>query len=185
MAVKRSVAQPPSWSYPLILVLLLIVLIIGDLPLLLQIGVGVESVLFLVYLIIRSYRRPRQSRAVANLLPLFPGHLLLLFALSLLPEVRTYLIILWMIIPLVSVLYDLTAAWPMQSEPVRMLILAVLYSILWTVLFILLERVIALGRGLQGAEQVKLIIGTSVVGVAFLAVGIYRHWHAGKFFKEQ
>ncbi|MCD5416364.1 hypothetical protein LR032_04630 [Candidatus Bipolaricaulota bacterium] len=180
MAVKRTVALLPSWSYPLILVLLAIVLTVGGLSPLLQMGVGVVSVLFLVYMVVRSYRRPRENHAVANLLPLFPGHLLLLFALSLLPEVKTYLVLLWMIIPLTSILYDLTATWPLRSERARRLTLAGLYSILWTVVFILLERIIALGRGLQGAEQVKLAIAFSVAGVLFLSVGIYRHWHAGK-----
>ena len=54
MAVKRTVALLPSWSYPLILVLLAIVLTVGGLSPLLQMGVGVVSVLFLVYMVVRS-----------------------------------------------------------------------------------------------------------------------------------
>ena len=110
----------PSWSYPLLLALLGIILVVGHLSPVLQIGVALESLLFLAYLAFRSRRKPQESHAVANLLPLFPGHLLLLFALSLLPETKTYIVLLWMILPAASVLYDLVADWVGDWERARM-----------------------------------------------------------------
>ncbi|MEA1871457.1 MAG: hypothetical protein U9N00_04625, partial [Candidatus Bipolaricaulota bacterium] len=142
----------PTWSYPLLLALLGIVLVVGHLSPPLQVGVAAESLLFLAYLAFRSRRESQESHAVANLLPLFPGHLLLLFALSFLPETQTYIVLLWMILPVVSVLYDVVAGLAGDWERARMSILAILYCIIWTALFILLERIIALGRGLQGRE---------------------------------
>ncbi len=174
----------PSWSYPLLLALLGIILVVGHLSPPLQAGVALESLLFLAYLAFRSRREPRESHAVANLLPLFPGHLLLLFALSLLPETKTYIVLLWMVLPAVSVLYDVVAGWAGDWERARMSILATLYCIIWTALFILLERVITLGRGLQGRDEIKLIVVFGVVGVIFLGLGVYRHWHASRLFKE-
>jgi hypothetical protein len=174
----------PIWSYPLLLALLGIVLAVGHLSPPLQAGVALESLLFLAYLAFRSRREPRESHAVANLLPLFPGHLLLLFALSLLPETKTYIVLLWMILPAASLLYDLVAGWAGDWERARMSILATLYCIIWAALFILLERVIVLGRGLQGKDEIKLIVVFGMVGVIFLGLGVYRHWHASRLFKE-
>ncbi len=182
--MKTRASSIPSWSYPLLLALLGIILAVGHLSPPLQAGVAVESLLFLAYLALRARREPQESHAVANLLPLFPGHLLLLFALSLLPETKTYIVLLWMILPVVSVLYDLVAGWAGDWERTRMSILATLYCIIWAALFILLERVIALGRGLQGREEIKLIVVFGMVGVIFLGLGVYRHWHASKLFKE-
>lgn len=174
----------PTWSYPLLLALLGVVLAIGHLPPVLQIGVALESLLFLAYLAFRARREPRERHAVANLLPLFPGHLLLLFALSLLPETKTCIVLLWMLLPAVSVLYDVVAGWAGDWERARMSILATLYCIIWTALFTVLERIIALGRGLQGREETKLLVVFGVVGVIFLGLGVYRHWHVSKLFKE-
>jgi hypothetical protein len=174
----------PIWSYPFLLALLGIVLAVGHLSPPLQAGVALESLLFLAYLAFRSRREPRESHAVANLLPLFPGHLLLLFALSLLPETKTYIVLLWMILPAASLLYDLVAGWAGDWERARMSILATLYCIIWAALFILLERVIVLGRGLQGKDEIKLIVVFGMVGVIFLGLGVYRHWHASRLFKE-
>jgi hypothetical protein len=182
--MKTRTSSLPTWSYPLLLALLGIVLAVGHLSPPLQAGVAVESLLFLGYLAFRSRREPQESHAVANLLPLFPGHLLLLFALSLLPETKTYTVFLWMILPAVSLLYDVVARWEGDWERARMSILATLYCIIWAALFILLERVIVLGRGLQGRDEIKLIVVFGVVGVIFLGLGVYRHWHASRLFKE-
>ncbi len=124
--MKTRASSIPSWSYPLLLALLGIILAVGHLSPPLQAGVAVESLLFLAYLALRARREPQESHAVANLLPLFPGHLLLLFALSLLPETKTYIVLLWMILPVVSVLYDLVAGWAGDWERTRMSILATL-----------------------------------------------------------
>ncbi len=174
----------PTWSYPLVLVLLGIVLTVGHLLVFLQIGVAVETVLFIGYLVFRSRWEPRESRAVARLLPLFPGHLLLLFAIAILENPGISLVAVWMMIPLASILYDIVASWQWMRIARQMSLLAGLYCIIWAALFVVLERVIALARGMQGAGEIRLIAVFGVVGVVFLAAGVYRHWYAVKSSKE-
>ncbi|MEA3238803.1 MAG: hypothetical protein U9Q94_03355 [Candidatus Bipolaricaulota bacterium] len=165
----------PAWSYSLVLALQGIVIVVGRLPTSLQIAVSVETVLFVAYLIIRSRRDTTQTQAVSNLLPLFPGHLLLLFALSIIPGQNTGLVALWMVIPATSVLYDLVSLRKRKLAPKQVSILTVLYCIIWADLFVLLERVVALGRDLHGASEIKLIVVFGVLAVVFLAAGVYRH----------
>lgn len=174
----------PVWSYPLVLALLGIVIAVGRLSTSLQIAVSVETLLFITYLVLRSRRNTTQTHALSNLLPLFPGHLLLLFALSIVPGQNTGLIGLWMVIPAASVLYDLVSLRKGLVVSRRVSILAVLYCIIWADLFALLERVVALGRGIQGAGEIKLIVVFGVLAVVFLAAGVYRHVYAIKSSKE-
>ncbi len=174
----------PVWSYPLILALHGIIIAVGDLPTAFQIAVSVETLLFIAYLYARSRRSKEGIVWASNLLALFPGHLLLLFALSVVMGNSTVWIGLWMIIPIASVLYDYVALIDHTLSPARVSILIGLYCIIWSNVFVLLERVIALGRGLNGKTEVKLIVLFGVVGVAFVAVGVYRHLFAIKNSKE-
>jgi len=172
----RTATTLPTWSYPLVLGLVGIVLYVGNLPLGLKAGIGVESLLFLGYLVYRVRRPAQVSRPVAKLLPLFPGHLLLLFALSLLPNPQTTLAVAWMVVPVATISYDIVGQWPTQRERLRMSILVGLYCIIWADLFFLLERVIALGRNLSGNAEIIVVAVFGVVGIAFIFVGAYRHW---------
>jgi hypothetical protein len=178
--VNADHSSLPVWSYPLLLVLLLLVLFVGRLPFALQAGVGVETVLFLVYLVVRSRRKPRTVRAPARLLPLFPGHLLLLLALSLVPAVGSDLVCLWMLVPGLSVLYDLLAPWAAHRPKTRVSLLTVLYCIIWADLFFLIERIIVLGRGLAGSGEIVVGAVFVLVGACFLFLGAYRHWRTSK-----
>ena len=174
----------PPWSYPLVLALLGIVLAVGHLPPFLQIAISVETLLFITYLILRSRRESTSGHAVSSLLPLFPGHLLLLFALSVIPGQNTGLVVLWMVIPVASVLYDLVSLRKGLVTSLRVSILAVVYCIIWADVFALLERVVALGRGIHGAGEIKLIVVFGVLAVVFLAGGVYRHVYTIKSNKE-
>ena len=174
----------PVWSYPLVLALLGIVIAVGRLSTSFQIAISVETLLFITYLMLRSRRNTSHSQAPSNLLPLFPGHLLLLFALSIVPGQNTGLIGLWMLIPATSVLYDLVSLRKGLPVSRQVSILAVLYCIIWADLFALLERVVALGRGIQGHGEIKLIVVFGVLAVIFLAAGVYRHVYAIKSSKE-
>lgn len=175
-------SAPPAWSYPLILALLGIVLAAGHFAAGYQVAVGVETVLFVIYLITRSHRRAGSDRAVARLLPLFPGHLLLLLALGMLPGVWGGWIALWMVVPAATVMYDVIAVRGSGRE--RASILTGLYVIIWAAVFILLERIIALGRGLHGRDE--LLVAGVIGGLAlvFLTIGVYRHLLASKCSKE-
>ncbi len=174
----------PVWSYPLILALLGITIVVNDLPISFQIAVSVETLLFITYLYTRSHRSKVTIGWASNLLALFPGHLLLLFALSSVIEQSTAWIALWMMIPAASVLYDQLALVNGKLSSVRVSILIGLYCIIWGSAFVLLERVISLGRGLEGAAEITLMALFGVVGVVFLAVGVYRHLSAIKSSKE-
>ena len=173
----RTATTLPTWSYPLVLGLVGIVLYAGNLPLGLKAGIGVESLLFLAYLVYRARRPAQAPRPLAKLLPLFPGHLLLLFAVSLLPTPQTILAITWMVVPVATILYDVVGHWQIQQkERLLVSILAGLYCIIWADLFFLLERVIALGRKVSGNAEIIVAAVFGVVGTAFLFVGAYRHW---------
>jgi 4-hydroxybenzoate polyprenyltransferase len=130
--------------------------------------------------VLRSARKTpgKQARPVSNVLSLFPGHLLLLLAISLLPN-PDGLAGLWAVVPIVSVAYDLAATNATGSK-LRTSILIGLYAILWAVLFTLLERVIAIGRGLERGEETMTAVVLGTFGMLFISLGIYRHWRAGK-----
>jgi hypothetical protein len=91
---------------------------------------------------------------------------------------------MWMAIPAVSVLYDAVSLGSGPAASRRISILAVLYCIIWADLFALLERVVALGRGIHGAGEIKLIVVFGVLSVIFLSAGVYRHVYAIKSSKE-
>jgi len=180
--MRPAQAVPPAWSYPLILALLGIVLAAGHFPAPYAVAIGIETALFVLYLLYRSHRTAPQEGGIARLLPLFPGHLLLLFALGVLSGVWGGWIVLWLVVPAATVLYDVAAAH--ASGRARTSILTGLYVIIWAAVFILLERIIALGRGLHGHEEIPVIGVVGGLGVVFLAIGVYRHLVASKGLKE-
>ncbi len=167
--MRRTVAP---WSYPLILALLGVVLFFGHLSPAWRGIIGAESILFIGYLIARS-RRSGEVRAPANLLPLFPGHLLLLFAIETFSPPPALLVGLWTVVPAASVVYDIIGA--SRFVPGRVSILSGVYCIIWADLFFLLEQIIKLGRELTLGEE--LVVGAVfvVVGIPFLGIGVYRH----------
>ena len=173
--MERPVGLLPVWSFPLILALLGLVLCVGKFPAFFQIGIGVESLLYLAYVLWRTRRPSFHSGAVARLIPLFPGHLLLLFAIGLLPGTSSELTAAWMVIPATTVCYDALTPWG-RTRSRAWSILAGLYAIIWADLFYLLERVIALGRALERSAELSLAIVFGVLGAVFLSVGTYRHW---------
>ena len=162
----------PAWSYPFILALLGIVLFFGHLSRAWQGAIGGESVGFIAYLIARAHWHG-ESHAVANLISLFPGHLLLLFGIGALSPPPGLLLGLWMIIPAASVIYDVIGI--IRPRRGQTSTLAGIYCIIWADLFFLLERIINLGRGLSSGEE--LIVAAVFVGVGapFLGIGVYRH----------
>ncbi len=172
----------PLWSYPLLLALIGIILFMGSFTSAWRVAVGVESVLFIGYLFLRQRLPVHDGVRVANVVSLFPGHLLLLFAIGVLPSPPSSLIALWILIPVMSVLYDL--AYGIARLQLRVSILAGLYCIIWADLFFILERVISLGRGLSREEELIVAAVFGVVGVSFLWIGAYRHLRLSNLDKE-
>jgi len=77
--------QPlPVWSIPFLLTLMGIAVLIGNLSTAVLIVAGLETVIVSVYLVIRSRNEPSDRQPPSNLLPLFPGHLLVLIMIALL-----------------------------------------------------------------------------------------------------
>jgi len=160
----------PPWSYPFLLALLGIVVYVGNFtPTWAGILAG-ESIGFIGYLLVRARMPARSPTGRANVISLFPGHLLLLFAIGVLSHPPVYLLAAWMVIPAASLAYDLAA-----RSGARKSILAGLYCIIWADLFAILERVIGLGRELSGKGELILAVVFVVVGVPFLWTGAYRH----------
>ena len=166
----------PIWTIPLLLALLGITLLAGNLGAAAKAVVAVESLAYCAYLIVRGRAADGAPRPVSNLLALFPGHLLLLLAISMQPAPNG-LAYFWSVVPPATVLYDVLA-WrrPLRARA-RASISAVLYSIIWADVFFLLERLIALTR--EWNETI-LIAVLGLVGCAFLGLGLYRHRLAAK-----
>lgn len=168
----------PIWSIPLLLAMVGIALVVGNLSAGLGALVAVETVLFCGYLFWRARMHPNVERPTSNLLSLFPGHLLLLLAIAILPE-PGLLPLLWACIPAASVGYDLVSL-RMHRGRTRTSILIGVYAILWTALFTLLNRVIAIGRGFGNREEIIAAVVFGVFGGLFILIGIYRHLRADK-----
>ncbi len=177
--MKQAIAP---WFYPLLLALLGLILFVGNFTITWRAAVGGESILFLGYLFLRQRLPVRHEHIVSNVVSLFPGHLLLLFAVGILSPPSSLLIVLWMLIPVMSILYDLASG--ISQLRLRVSILAGLYCIIWADLFFILERVISLGRKLSREEELIVAAVFGVVGVSFLWIGAYRHLRLSNLDKE-
>jgi len=169
----------PMWSLPLLLALLGIVLAVGHLGVVPGVIVSVETLLFCGYLIVRARRNVERPRPIANLLPLFPGHLLLLLAIASLEHPDPWAL-LWAVVPVATLGYDAIASATRFSGRRRVSILVGLYVIIWADLFVLLERIITLKRGSPRGEGMMIAVVLGAVGALFVGVGVYRHWIAAK-----
>ena len=171
--------QPlPIWSIPLMLAVLGIVLWVGNLSPSHGVIAASETVLYCAYLVWRARRRVEAKKPVANILSLFPGHLLVLLAVSLLPD-PGWLASLWALVPVVSIAYDAVSINAPKGMG-RTSTLIGLYAILWAALFTLLDRVIAIRRGFGEQEEIIAAVAFGVFGILFICLGTFRHWRAGK-----
>jgi hypothetical protein len=171
--------KPPVWAIPVMLAELGIVLFVGGLSPVVGAVAASETLIAAAYVLRKARRAPKRPPApVSNVLSLFPGHLLLLLGISLLPN-PDGLAGLWAAVPVVSIGYELTATHVPKGR-LRTSTLIGLYAILWAVLFALLERVIAIGRGFERGEEAIAAVVLGAFGVLFISLGIYRHWRAGK-----
>jgi len=166
----------PVWTIPLLLALLGIALLVGNLGLAAKVLVAIETLAYCAYLIARGRAAGDAPRPVSNLLALFPGHLLLLLAISTL-SVPSGLAYVWALVPPATVLYDLITWRGMLRARIRTSISAVVYVIIWADVFFLLERLIALTREW---DETILIVVLGLVGSVFLGLGLYRHRLAAK-----
>jgi len=163
-----------TWTIPLTLALLGVVLLVGGLGLLPTVLAVLLTGIYVVYSFLRSRRRD-EDRPISNLMALFPGHLLLLFAISTLDAPDT-LACLWAIIPAATIAYDWITRQTTLPTRRRVSILLGLYAILWADVIVLLERTIAVKRGLTRGEELLAAVAFGLAGSLFIGLGIYRHW---------
>jgi len=168
----------PVWSIPFLFVLLGLVFLVGGLPPIAMVVAAVETVIYSVYILLRSRLSRDREGTVANVLSLYPGHLLLLFAVSLVPD-PARLAFLWAIIPIASIGYDVVSL-RVAAGRLRTSTLIGLYCIIWADLFYLLERVIAIKRGFERSGEVITAVVFGAVGILFISLGVYRHLRASK-----
>jgi hypothetical protein len=177
-AARRPLAP---WTYPFLIVLAGLALWAGRLPVAAAAAVAVEMTAVLAYLVLFT-RRPPHRVAPSPILGLLPGHLLVLFALTLVVPGGGPWVYLWLAVPALSVVYDAASRWPLPDR-IALSISLLAYAILWASLVTLLERIIVLGRGLEGRTEVLVAAVLGGAGAGFIALGIYRHrraWTADK-----
>ncbi len=167
----------PLWMMPFALALLAIALLFGRFSPAAAGVAAAATLAALVYSALGSRFRQGGGRPAANLLPLLPGHLLLLFGLGTLarPDALAFL---WTVLPVGSVVYDWVGTRPAFAG--RTSILTGLYAILWLVVFFLLERLIAEGKALSGHAEVVAAMVFGAAGVVFVVTGAARHRRATK-----
>jgi len=169
----------PILTIPLLLALVAIALVVARFDASATIGVLTVSMAVSGYLWVRARRGDGKTVPVSRLLPLLPGHALVLLGIGLV-QVPGVLPWLWMLVPIVTAGYDALGRKAASRTRKWMSILGFLYVILWADLFFLLERIIVLRRGMSGSEEVILATAFVLVGGIFLGLGIYRHWLAVK-----
>lgn len=169
----------PIWSIPFLLALIGITALIGHLSPSVLLVAGIETIAFSVYLILRSRTAPSEQQPSSSILPLFPGHLLVLIIIALLDHPDT-LAWLWTIIPLATLAYDAVGRSATLSSVVRISISMILYGILWADLFFILERAVVFHRQLSGEQEIMIAAGFGIVGALFISLGVYRHWITAK-----
>ena len=169
----------PIWSIPFLLALVGITAFIGHLSAVVLIVIGLETLIVSAYLVIRARGEPSDRQPTSHLLPLFPGHLLVLIIIALLDRPNT-LAWLWTLVPLTTVAYDAVGRSARFSPKVRMSISMILYGILWADLFFLLARAVVLHRRMSGNGEIMIAAVFGLVGALFLSLGVYRHRIAAK-----
>ena len=169
----------PVWSIPFLLALAGTVAFIGHLSTAVLVVIGIEMLIVSAYLVIRAKGEPSDRQPSSNLLPLFPGHLLVLIIIALLDQ-PSMLAWLWTIVPVATLAYDAVGRSEKLASVVRMSISMILYVILWADLFFLLERAVVLHRQISGNQEIMIAAAFGLVGALFLSLGVYRHRIATK-----
>ena len=164
----------PVWSIPFLLTLVGIAALVGHLSTAVLVVIGLETLAVSAYLVIQARRAPSDRQPISHLLPLFPGHLLVLIIIALLDRPDT-LAWLWTLVPLTTLAYDAVGRSTKISSKIRMSISMILYGILWADLFFLLERAVVLHRQISGNREIMIAAAFGLVGALFLSLGVYRH----------
>lgn len=167
----------PLWAIPGLLAVLALVWVVGRLSTGVAAIASLAAAVAIAYLPLSRRLRREKSGPPAGLLAMLPGHLLLLLALSWAPT-SDGLALVWAALPVISVIYDVL--WFRWRGRALASILGGLYAILWCVVLVLLERVIARSKGISGLEEAPVAVAFGVIAVVFVVTGVVRHRRAGK-----
>ena len=180
MTTRRAGLAP--WTYPILLAATGLILFVARWPAPIRAAVAGTVAAYVVYLA-AARRRPRMRPVVSELTALLPGHLMLLFAAWYVAPQELRLVYLWLAVPVATMAYDATFRWAIPRV-LGASISSGLYAIIWADLAILLERILARGRGLGGRSEFVMAAVLAVVWTVFVGIGVYRHWRAPGAVKE-
>ena len=180
MTARRAPLAP--WTYPFLLSATGLILYVARWPAAAQAAIASTVAAYVVYAA-ATRRRPRARPAISELIALLPGHLMLLLAAGYVAPETTFLVYLWLAVPVATIAYDATFRWAFPPR-VAASISSGLYAIIWADLATLLERILARARGLSGRSEFLMAAVLAVVWAVFVGIGIYRHWRALGAVKE-
>lgn len=163
------------WSKVLILAAWALAAFVGKdkWPLWVHILTGVVAVVSLAHLTYREQRGFAIEFVRGNLLYILPFQMIWVIALSITETTQYELWWLWSVILLGSILFD-AVAHNGQSFDVRKRWLMVLYSIVWTAIFVIIHQVVLFGGRLDetGMTVFTVLLGAS--GLAYIGMALYR-----------
>lgn len=150
-----------------------LVAFVGHWPLWIDAGTGVLVLAAIVYLIYRENKGFAVEFVPGNLLRLVPGHLLLLFGVSLAkaPPVAAWGI--WVGVLAGTVAFDVTVQSAVPFETKKRLAM-VFYSAVWAGIFWLIHQVVQSGGKLQGAGMTAFTVALVAAGLAYVGLAVYR-----------
>lgn len=133
---------------------------------------GAVIALFFLYLIFRERRGFRKEYAWKNLLGLFPGHLLLLFAIATTKSYNSYLLLVWIAMVGATLGFDILAN--RKEFKMQRGILGMLYCAVWVDLFFLIRQLVVSGGRLSERTGFMVSIGITIFAIIYLLTAIYR-----------
>ncbi len=163
------------WSKVLILAAWALAAFVGQdkWPIWIHIVTGVVAMLSLGYLIYREQKGFAIEFVRGNLLYILPFQMIWVLALSITDTTRFELWWVWTIIMLGSVVFD-AVAHSGQSFDRRKQMLMVLYSVIWTAIFIIIHQLVLLGGRLDASGMVVFTVLLSLSGLAYVGLALYR-----------
>jgi len=148
-------------------------------------SVSLTSSLAILVLLHLFWIRPRFRRGEGSrgkfkkgnsLIGLLPGHYLLFLAFALREEVVFFVLVLFPLLVIATLLFDLLAtragAWPRLTSFSS-------YCIIWGIVFFFLQRLIVNGLQLTGTGSLLTKAGIAVLGGVYGGLGLYRLYRDG------
>lgn len=160
------------WNKIAVVILSGLVATLGTFPLWARVGTVLVAAGATVYLIHRERAGFRREFVKGNLLYLLPGHVALLFGVSVAGGAPA-LWWAWLALIAATVAFDRAAHSALAFEAQKRVVMA-LYALIWADILFLIERLVRLGGKLEGGGALLLTAGVAVFGVAYIGLALYR-----------